>query len=304
MNAINIVLSTDNGYAPQTGIVLYSIFENNKNSRINVYILDGGISEENKIKIKDLKNKYAQSITFVTIDLHKYDFLPEIGHLSRATWYRILIPEIFEHLDKILYLDSDVIVNENISSLYETTIENHIIAAAKDAQTIENFENTDFNAGILLINNKKWRENNITKQAIDFISQNSDDFKNKKYPNLDQDILNRIIKKELVKEIPIKYNFVTANISSMRKPASITIFHFAGNLKPWGNSNFIPLKKYFFKYSDITPWKEQMRENERRITKKVVRFIYYYVVINKRFLPKNLKFFAQKIKKRLAIKFY
>lgn len=303
-NTINIILSTDNNYAHQTGVVLCSIFENNKSFKINTHIIDGGISEKNKDDIEKLTQKYGQVINFTEIDLDKFSFLPEIGHLSRATWYRILIPEIFKDIDKVLYLDSDIIVDAEIIELYNTDIKDKIIAAAKDAQTVENFENKDFNAGVLLINIEKWRENNITDKAIDFISKNRDDFKNKKYPNLDQDVLNIVIEKRFIKELPIEYNFVTANISSIRKPKGVAIFHFAGNLKPWGNSNFIPLKNYFFKYSDITPWKKSMRDNNNNLSKKVKRFIYYCIVINKRFLPKNLKFIAQNIKKRLAIKFY
>lgn len=302
--SINIALSTDNTYAEQTAVVLCSIFENNKNSKINSYIIDGGISEKNKQEIKNLTRKYRQSVNFIKIDLNKFSFLPEIGHLSRATWYRILIPEIFENLDKILYLDSDTIVDAEIAELYNINISEKIIAAAKDAQTIESFENKDFNAGVLLINIKNWKENNITNKAIDFISKNKDDFENKKYPNLDQDVLNKVIEKNLVQEIPIRYNFVTANLSSITKPKLISIFHFAGNLKPWGNSNFIPLKQYFFKYSDLTPWKDSMRKNNKGLSKKIKRFVYYHVIILKRFLPKNIKFLMQKIKHKLSIKLY
>src|SRR5690606_8004534 len=102
------------------------IFTNHtSNTILSIYIIDGGISEENKTKILSLNNQ-KHCIQLIQIELGKYKNLPETDHLSRATWYRLLIPEALPNLDKILYLDIDILVLKDLYCLYNHNINNYI----------------------------------------------------------------------------------------------------------------------------------------------------------------------------------
>ena len=95
MDNVNIVLSSDNNYSQHLGVVLCSIFENKKSDyNINIYVIDGGISKENKEKLNELEKKYHFFISYLYVDSKMLPNLVINGHVTESTYYRILIPKL------------------------------------------------------------------------------------------------------------------------------------------------------------------------------------------------------------------
>lgn len=130
---MNIVVSSDDNYCQHLGVMLTSLFENLTSSiHVNVYIIDGGFSRENKEKLNNISYKYNTTFHFFNIDGTKYkDFITN-RHFSEAIYYRIAIPEIVDDsVDKVIYLDSDMIVLDDIEKLWKIDISEYYLAAVE-----------------------------------------------------------------------------------------------------------------------------------------------------------------------------
>lgn len=198
LEEINIILAADNPYTEHLGVTLRSLIDNfvSNDYKPIIHILDGGLSWENKEKIKTLATGEKSELLFHEVNQALFSDFPEPGHLKVPTYFRLIIPEIIDpKIKKVLYLDSDLVIFGNILSLYLENVEDYIFGAIKDASettilkepyqiTIEKF----FNAGVLLINLGLWRKYKISEQANDFIKSNYDKLK-----GADQDAFNYVM---------------------------------------------------------------------------------------------------------------
>lgn len=268
---IHLVTASDRNYGQHTGIMLMSLFDSKgPGDDISVSILDGGILQNDKEKINCICSKYGKIPTYISIDDQIIGNAKIDGHVSIATYYRILLPQLFPHLDKILYLDSDLIVADSIHDLWETNISEYYVAAVQDPgvpdeKYIQNLGLPDstsyFNAGVLLINLKKWREDNITEKLIKRI-QNDHHLLN----SWDQDAINtELWRKTLI--IEPKYNvmvhFLRPHLPSIYTKDQIDsalehpiIVHYNSPDKPWQRLCQNKLKNYYRTYWRQSEWKD------------------------------------------------
>lgn len=290
-NSINILCSTDDNYVPYCGIMLTSLFENNKDAKIHVYLMTETMSDSNWARLQELTRKYSQNISPIIIDSRKLKDCPmhDDDYVSLATYYRLLAPQLLpQEIDKILYLDCDMIIDQSIESLYNTDIENYALAAALDEdymnegkyQRLEyTFEKKYFNAGVLLINLKYWRDYKVMQRCFEYIKGNAC-----KLIFHDQDTLNFVLKDEK-KEIHIKNNFQTGFIHKKRyvEPGLINdinesvvapvVIHYTGLNKPW-KYGVHPYKNHFLHYKSISAWSGTRQEYGRSIKERIVECIY------------------------------
>lgn len=303
---IPIFLSSDNNYAPFVATTIASICNNTK-SFCKFYILDSGITKENKNKIYELKDKFNNfSIEFIYIDLEKefkdIVYRNEGSYISLSTYSRFLIPKLKPELEKVIYMDVDVVALGDISELYKEPLDGYILGAMWDKT--RKYYNTDtkdlmnlsedykyFNAGILLLDIKKWNKNDITKKLFDLEKKYRDNIK-----HADETLLNKYFDNNY-KILNIRYNYTDYDI--MTHPCNnIVIRHFATAMKPW-NSNYCfwgecstpfknvePLKNFedFWHYAEMTSFFNEIK-------------IRYNNAINKTFLSKRISLIADKIKK-------
>ncbi|MGX2950955.1 glycosyltransferase family 8 protein, partial [Ursidibacter sp. B-7004-1] len=122
---------------------------------------------------------------------------------SVATFYRFFIPELIPK-DKVLYLDSDLIVTSNLDELYQCSLDDNYVAAVPDLLTeLLREDNGSFNAGVMLVNNKMWREHNITQKSLIYYKDNESHILDG-----DQTVLNALFKDKW-KILSNKFNFLT-----------------------------------------------------------------------------------------------
>ncbi len=250
---IPIVLSADHKYLMPLGVTIKSIIDNkDKETRLKIIILDGGLDDADKKTISSLAKKNAE-IEYQVINKNNFSDFPEKRYFSLAATYRLIAPEIFDY-EKILYLDCDTIVLKDLNRLYKTDISNHVLAAIREKSEtyVKKFFFREisryFNSGVLLINTEKWRQEKIWEKSINFIKENKDIVK---YP--DQDTLNHLLENNWL-ELNEVFNFQIDKHEVLHKELDINILHFVGARKPWHYLYQNPYKKYFLKHLNSSPW--------------------------------------------------
>lgn len=255
---IPIILASDNNYSVPLGITIFSIlFNKGSNYDIDFYILENKINEVDKEKITEMVQASGCTVTFLSVDIFLNDnFLPEIGYLKKATYSRLFIPDIIDR-EKVIYLDTDIIVNGELIELFNTNIETCFAAIKEpDTEKILSKKNDPllkryFNAGVLLIDTKKWKEYQITQKALEFINKFPE-----KIEYADQDALNYTCQ-NLWEELDRKYNYeIVYNEPNQSKDPVVT--HYIGNIKPWHYEYPNKIDNYK-KYAQKSPWKDNWK---------------------------------------------
>lgn len=273
LGKMNVVCSFDNGYSPYAGAMLTSLFENNKNCEITVYVLTDCLDNTNRQKLNSLAKKYLQEIIVKFLNKEMFEGLPSGGkfpNISLATYYRLLIDTILpQNVERVLYLDCDIIVNGNLKELYDMKF-NHRwqIVALKDRPDVAQaafkrlelkHHNIYVNAGVMLLNIPELRSINFSQRAFDYLSSNLD-----KVLFHDQDVINAILTEKEV--LPLKYNVLDCAL--MKSPiiadcyiSQLTIaiynpivIHYSGARKPWHTECNHPYKYLFEEYLELSPW--------------------------------------------------
>lgn len=252
---LDICLSSDEYYCQYMAATISSILSNSDNDDILIFhILDGGISLESKNKLLNLKRIKYFEIRFYKPNIEKYQKWFEMSKLKvkfpPAIFYRLDIHRLIPDVDKILYLDCDIIVRSSLQELFTIDINNYYLLAVQDgAEWLKKENQFYFNSGMIMINSKLWRENEVEKDFEEYYLSNTDCYG-------DQDILNFCLNSK-VKEIEEKWNF-SNDYHCHRKKLSvnlddINILHCV--IKPWKkdckNAYFI---EEFWKYYQLTPW--------------------------------------------------
>ena len=272
------------GYVKYLAVTIASILCNaNKRDELNFYVLnDGSISVENKSKINDLKKIKDFNIEWITVDTKLFENqgtnLRE--DITIATNYRFSLASLLPDIDKLIFLDADLILNADIANLWSIDVENYYMACSPvfEGVFVDYQQKLDIpldyrycNTGVMLCNLKKWREDNIEP----FFFTNA-----KKYRDvcefLDQDILNTVLYSKIL-YLDYKFNFIpdeeiwypeiySKNLDKI--PKNPDIIHWAGPRKPWNNT-FVKYFEIYRKYAKRTKYFKSVYCNLDKQQKKI-----------------------------------
>jgi len=266
MNTVNIAFCINDGYVPQLITVLVSIMHNIRNRDVHAYVFSSDITSESRAKITKLCSGLKNlEIDFVHIDADAACNLPRnIDYISAETYYRYLIADALPQLDKILYLDADIVVNGDLGPLYDTDVSSNIIAGARDAYIDDikhkssiGFKDSDLyvNAGVLLMNLDRIRTD---KMAAVWIAATTDLADKIKFQ--DQDVIN-ITCRGQIGEFDSIYNYTSHNIrTEPKKFRHAVIIHYTGSNKPWLPDSRHKMRGIYQKYQN---------KAEKIMTKKI-----------------------------------
>jgi len=285
MNFLPIVFTCDDFYFKYTSVVIASLLVNqNKNCQYEINIISEYISDENKAFAEKQISKFSNfSIKFIILEDFDAGKFYLNSYMTVSTYYRFYIPQLFKNYERILYLDSDLIVDADISKLAVMDFDDKLAicspspfivdkvkAGNDEVFTREYFQEylkmpdptLYFNAGVMLYNLKKMHEIEITEKFFNAIEEI-------KKPLLqDQDILNSVLSRNGgVKMVSSKYNMTKAyTITSKRiflenlkelfgiskKDNWFYIYHYVGKEKPWMEKRIDGL--LFEKYAKKSPF--------------------------------------------------
>ncbi|NUN65846.1 glycosyltransferase family 8 protein [Pseudanabaena biceps] len=287
LERIEIVTACDDNYVQHLAVMLCSLLENTLyREKINIWVIDGAISQDKKIMLSTfISNKYQIFINYLNVDEKPYKNFKLSYHFTHSIYYRISIPEIIPfNINKVIYLDSDMVLKQDIYNLWLIDLKDCFIGAIElldvDKRHLKGIIKNDldyFNSGVLVMNINKWRENNVSQQVIDFISNYQE-----KIIWWDQDSLNAVLYQKWL-SLPLKWNlqtnFFDVNVSkcarglelreAIAKPA---IIHYTGMHKPWDYIDNHPYKQEYYKYLALTPWHSyKSKKNPKLIVKRLIR---------------------------------
>lgn len=264
---MNIVCAADSNYVQHCSVMLVSFFENNPGCDHTVYLLTEGLDADDLGFIQNLVHSYHGRFFYYLIDSKLLETCPikVTDHLSIATYNRLFMAMLLpDHVDKVLYLDCDIIINQAIDELWETSLGNGYVVAAFEEMGCcldDVYERLGFdakygyfNAGVLLVDLAYWRTHNMTQSFLEYIEHNFDKLKSH-----DQDVLNVFFHDKAV-HIPLTWNvefifYFYSRIKSfnfnkelryvLRHPK---ILHFTWKPKPWEPSCKHPFRINYYRY--------------------------------------------------------
>lgn len=283
---IAVCFSSDANYAQPLAVTLASIFHHKSaEDELFIYVLDGGIRDEDKAIMHAMTAQAGANVRFLPVgeDAFSHAPLQALGgthsHITKATYYRILLAELLPQEDNVIYLDCDLICKSSLADLYAQGGGGEYwicgvpdIAEQQQAQRLglEHY----VNAGVLLINLKAWREHCVQEKCMAFIRDHADIIVLN-----DQDVLNMVCKGHIsllddtwnlqsCKTRGKEYAFRFGSIAN-----SANIIHFIGSRKPWHIGCRLPLKNEYFIYLKLTPYYKDFMRKYRRAS--LQHFLYH-----------------------------
>ena len=281
---MNILFSSDDNYARHLGVAIISILQRNRDvNKIRFYVINNNISHNNVEKLKLLVGEYGNAeIVFIP-----FGCIEEKLHLnlswpiSLSSYARLFVGEVLPvEVERVLYLDCDVVVNGPLIDLWNTDLHGKCIGAIQDtipsrtkASIGLSSKQLYINAGDLLIDLKQWREGNIGKKCLNFIDSNSGCV-----THHDQGVLNGVLNGQW-KRLSLKYNVMTIHYlmsqskirryykdeapyyddlainEAIKKPI---IIHFTPSFtnRPWEDNCCHPLRVFYSRVLAISPWRD------------------------------------------------
>ena len=259
---IPIFFAVDDGYCPFLAVAIQSLIDNS--SAENTYlikILHTDISDENKKKIAKYER---ENVDIEFVDLNYYiqkvkDKLYTRDYYSKTTYFRLFLPNLYPQYDKVLYLDSDIIILDDIAKLYNTEMGDNLVAAAPDdvIQFNEVFQvyvekvvgvadyRRYFNAGILLMNLDEMRKFKFQEKFLYSLDRVTFAVAQ------DQDYLNRLCKGR-VKLIDRIWNRMPIEDPKI-KTENVKLVHYNLAFKPWHFEDIL-YKEFFWMYAQETEY--------------------------------------------------
>lgn len=242
---VSLAITADENYLDGLVGTLAGAASSTKSSRIDAKVLDCGITDSSWTLVVELFSK-----TFPSLNLSRHQIRPEQlsvfnpsgkkRRLNTSTYARLVVPDLFKDLERIIYLDSDLHIDADLQILYDWPLDGALIGAVQEAHLPAMSENVPaaylsscdrelpaFNCGMLLMDLAAIRRDKLIEQIIEQADSIGEKFQ-------DQGMLNYALRGKW-KSLPTCWNrqlFVTENFSIFRDHPN-SIWHFIGKMKPW-----------------------------------------------------------------------
>jgi lipopolysaccharide biosynthesis glycosyltransferase len=264
---INLGFCFDKDYLSPFYVTLTSVFHHNKAYTVVIHAIATGVSPKDKEKLSLFVLANGGQIFFHTVDgesLHGL-VLPEGGHLTLATYYRLFFATLVpKDVKSIIYIDIDTVVVGELFTLSQIDTNLHPIAAVPDdwmpiREELGIYQKGEyFNAGITLINISRWKEKKVTERALEAVRTSPKEF----FKFADQDALNMVLKDDWHK-LPPAYNLTGVHCPTTTNRKILEeflhdkrIIHYSGP-KPWNIlTECTHVYRYkWFEYFELSPVK-------------------------------------------------
>ncbi len=285
---IPIILSSDNNQVNAMAVVMTSAIETAaEGTYYDFYcFLSDNVAEENRRRLNRCAESPRQNCSVTLVDMSKYfdnnaiQYSGKVGMVHSVTTpalYRLKAPSVLSHLDKVLYLDTDTMVRTDLRELFETPMDNVYMAGVPVvwAQIKKSDRNRwlkqsgipgmDYyvNSGVLLMNLKAMRENNIEEKCLALVGK-------KEFAPLDpadQLILNYVCYGK-IGFVPCRYNVTMSNIKHAKLMTALysakevreafdnpAVIHWTGAGKPWKYYDVLLAHEWWRRYMQ-SPFKD------------------------------------------------
>ena len=284
-DSLAVAACCDERYAMPLAVTFNSMLRSlKKGCAVFLYIVTSDISDNARARLKNACTVEGidANLEFVTPDVSLVDGFHVRGYMSKAAYYRLQLPDLLpKSVDKVIYLDSDLLVQGCLSDLWNENIGDHSILAVEDMM-IQTVSDSDglynwkelgyaadhpyFNSGVLVIPLNKWRREGITRRLLDYLTGDTSQFNHH-----DQEALNAVLGNEWGRldltwnslplylqpdlrkwaETPFKRRLEANYRELAYKPA---ICHFVSDKKPWTAGCRPPLQSEWLSTLRMSGW--------------------------------------------------
>lgn len=290
-NELNVLFSSDNNYAQHLGVAMQSLLENNQDfTAVRIYVIDNEISALSKKKFCSIASKYSNAAIF-WIPFEKWKTKLQLNmtwRISISSYARLFVAEMIpDEIDRILYLDCDMIVCDSLQNLWNTELKGCILGAVQDSigDSTKNAvgllpDDQYFNSGMLLIDLAKWRNLSIGTKCFQYIEE-----KNGSVIHHDQGVLNGVLRNQWFR-LPLCDNLMTIHFIFNRRRVidyfgehaefysedeimdakeHPVILHYTPSFtsRPWCRDCKHPRKSLYWENLVQTPWKGTRPEKSK-----------------------------------------
>jgi lipopolysaccharide biosynthesis glycosyltransferase len=276
--AVHIACAANGNYLPHAATMLASLFKNNPEQSFQIHLLHDNSAEKTALTcLQGWVNGHQQQLELYNSSTKLPANIPVSERFSAAAWFRVLLPELLADIDRVLYLDVDLVVVGDITSLWEFELGGDLVAAVTNpfypnmsmlpvfALGIEDPQNY-FNSGVLLCDLDRLRRFGLAQKVFELAAKD---------PSItrfaDQDPLNAILHGQS-KLLHPKWNaqspfydlkppqllqqgFSAEHIHTARTDPAV--IHYSGPWKPWQYRCKHPRRSLYFDYRQSTPWPTQ-----------------------------------------------
>ena len=243
---MNVVYASNDGYARHLGTSLYSLLDRNRDfAEISVYVLTLGLSEENQGKLREIAEHFGRRLIFLNLDdlLERIGYEVDTGGFDISVMLRLFMGDMLpESVERVLYLDCDTVVLQSLKHLWKEELEGKIVGAVMEPtiyqavkESIDLSEDDPYyNSGVLLVDLKQWREQEIQKKLYRELTY-----------------LGKTYKAVTPRELQI----------AKRHPS---IIHYMGDERPWIAGNLNHYRRAYELYLAKTPWAGAPKQEGKR----------------------------------------
>jgi lipopolysaccharide biosynthesis glycosyltransferase len=269
---IDIACIADGRYFRHAGAMLHSVLSHTRDARVRVHVLhEREVPADDARHMETMIRALGAELVWLTLPASRTASFPNGAYLPRAVWFRVLLPELLPQLERILYIDSDIIGADSLHELWQTELGEHVFGAVTNpmypfmapyaAPKLGIEDPAEYlNSGVLLMNLTQMRAEGI----IEKITRYAHDFPDRQ-DYADQDAFNVVCKGRWLHlhprwnaqstlfqladdELPLP----AAQVHEARaRPALI---HYIGPFKPWTYMCTHPLQHLYLEHAAATPW--------------------------------------------------
>lgn len=265
---INLLLCCNDSYLQHLFVALTSIAEQKTRYAYDVVVVmqQGDVADFDALAVQALGRYPHMRVSFRSLIPDAALVLPTHAHYTVDIFTRLWVADFFDAtVDRVLYLDSDMVIVESLDPLWETSLQGKTIGAVSipGSTRCATFGIPQaagyFNSGVLLIDLSRWRLTHAFDRLMAYIQANHD-----KLIDPDQDALNAVLYDD---RFPLGYewNVISpfyfpyhdlglASVEVERVREQARIIHFNGASKPWSYFSRHPRRRDYFHYLRLTPW--------------------------------------------------
>ncbi len=268
---INVCVSSNHAYVKYLYVMFSSLFECNHGEEFSIFVLERDLTESDKVCLVELASKWNSIIKFEHIDVSVFEpiIVQGIGDYPAETLFRFCILDALSEIDKVLYLDVDVLVRHPIRELYTTDFDGNLFVACEDLfmpldeyrqEMFHRSEGKYFNAGVML-----WNLDGLRKEiSIDTFFKAAKEL-GQKLVCADQEVLNYLFYDRIKWMDSYKYNYLVQMDNTRGydyRQFDPVILHFAG-VNPWKPGRRSEAYTEWWEYVERTPYKDEIYSEYR-----------------------------------------
>ncbi len=239
---LTLVLNCDDAYAMPLATTLRSVVEAMPGAwPIDVRVMTNRFSAAHRQRVLESLPAGSVDLRWLSVDLERFESTSTVAHISRVACARLLTADVLEaSLERVLYLDADVLVTGSLLPLWRTPLHGAVLGAVVDdiddglqrsADELREVPRVHryFNSGVLLIDLRRWRDEGLSAKALRYLQAHPDS------PFPDQDALNVACDGRWT-ALDERWNFMqhrTIAWESIAVPERPAVVHFVTANKPW-----------------------------------------------------------------------